>query len=173
MSAWCGVLGFIGHGKPCPYKPIRVRCTLNAKNPLQRSGFLKMDLRGFEPLTSSMRTRRAPNCATDPDNARNYNPFWRLLARRRKRKWSRTFALTTRFRAETRNENSKQKTRGARHLLLTVAAFRPWRGSQGAVARGPLINAPLRAQPHKRGPGQRNSVLLKRIADAGHRYLPT
>ena len=30
-------------------------------------GFGKMDLRGFEPLTSSMRTRRAPNCATDPN----------------------------------------------------------------------------------------------------------
>lgn len=27
-----------------------------------------VDLRGFEPLTSSMRTRRATNCATGPDN---------------------------------------------------------------------------------------------------------
>ena len=28
-----------------------------------------VDLRGFEPLTSSMRTRRATNCATGPDNS--------------------------------------------------------------------------------------------------------
>ncbi len=35
----------------------------------KEAGFLGMDLRGFEPLTSSMRTRRAPNCATDPSAA--------------------------------------------------------------------------------------------------------
>ena len=67
---------------------------------------------------------------------------------------------------------SKQDSRGARGGLLTVAAFRPWRGSQPLVARGPLINAALLKRPHKRGPGQGNSALLKRIADTGHRYLP-
>jgi hypothetical protein len=51
------------------------------KTRFNRSGFLNLDLRGFEPLTSSMRTRRAPNCATDPNNARNYNPIARVLAR--------------------------------------------------------------------------------------------
>jgi len=81
--------------------------------------------------------------------------------------------LTTRFRAGTGSKNSKQKTRGARHRLLTVAAFRPWRSSQDAVARGPLLNISLLAQPHKRGPRQGNSVLLLRIADTGHRSLPT
>jgi hypothetical protein len=31
-----------------------------------------VDLRGFEPLTSSVRLRRAPNCATGPsDKAKN------------------------------------------------------------------------------------------------------
>ena len=29
-----------------------------------------VDLRGFEPLTSSVRLRRAPNCATGPENGR-------------------------------------------------------------------------------------------------------
>ena len=68
---------------------------------------------------------------------------------------------------------SKQDSRGAPLRLLTVAAFRPWRGSQREVARGPLINAPFRGLPHKRGPGRGNSVLLMRIADSGHRKLPT
>jgi hypothetical protein len=30
------------------------------------SGGKQVDLRGFEPLTSSVRLRRAPNCATGP-----------------------------------------------------------------------------------------------------------
>ncbi len=30
------------------------------------AGFFQVDLRGFEPLTSSVRLRRAPNCATGP-----------------------------------------------------------------------------------------------------------
>src|SRR5919107_5791198 len=31
-----------------------------------RTGHCPVDLRGFEPLTSSVRLRRAPNCATGP-----------------------------------------------------------------------------------------------------------
>jgi hypothetical protein len=31
-----------------------------------------MDLRGFEPLTSSVRLRRAPNCATGPCESELY-----------------------------------------------------------------------------------------------------
>jgi hypothetical protein len=31
-----------------------------------RRGFSEVELRGFEPLTFSLRTRRATNCATAP-----------------------------------------------------------------------------------------------------------
>ncbi len=34
-----------------------------------------VDLRGFEPLTSSMPWRRSPSCATGPDVVRNENEF--------------------------------------------------------------------------------------------------
>ena len=34
--------------------------------PCYNSGRPSVDLRGFEPLTSSVRLRRAPNCATGP-----------------------------------------------------------------------------------------------------------
>ena len=33
---------------------------------VNQSATRKVDLRGFEPLTSSVRLRRAPNCATGP-----------------------------------------------------------------------------------------------------------
>lgn len=42
---------------------------------------------------------------------------------------------------------SEQVSCGARREALTVAAFRPWRGSRRAVAQGPLLNAPYFAQP--------------------------
>ena len=37
------------------------------------SGITMVDLRGFEPLTSSMPWRRSPSCATGPDVVRNEN----------------------------------------------------------------------------------------------------
>jgi hypothetical protein len=37
-------------------------CFENIKGPM----IILVDLRGFEPLTSSVRLRRAPNCATGP-----------------------------------------------------------------------------------------------------------
>ena len=50
-------------------RPLRTKnatCEPLTTASLWRSLFA-MDLGGFEPPTSSMRTRRAPNCATGPD----------------------------------------------------------------------------------------------------------
>ena len=38
------------------------------KEPHLRCGSFLVDLMGFEPTTSRMRTERAPNCATGPNN---------------------------------------------------------------------------------------------------------
>ena len=46
--------------------PIRMKITRKAPFPQVGDGARLVELRGFEPLTFSLRTRRATNCATAP-----------------------------------------------------------------------------------------------------------
>ena len=145
--------------------------TIKQKVRFVEADFGEMDLRGFEPLTSSMRTRRAPNCATDPRYARNYNSLFAFLARQKEK------VAHLRFDERASGRERKRKTQ-SRILAAHDSGCLPLLPSApGGVHRAPSHEAHLSTFPFARSPTSvgrgKGFGSAERIADTGHRYLPT